>query len=102
MINMKKILLAAFLLIQCLAWAQRAVPPLWGHRVHDEAHVLSQPVIDELEVMLKKHEDSTSNQMAVLIIPSLENESLEGYALRVAHDEWKLGQKGKDNGVLLL
>lgn len=84
------------------AFAQRAVPQLWGHQVHDEAHVLSQQTIEQLEKQLTAYEDSTTNQIAVLIIPSLEGEVLEEYALRVAHDEWKLGQKGKDNGVLLL
>lgn len=82
--------------------SQRAVPPLWGHSVHDDAHILSQTTIDQLEASLKAYEDSTTNQIAVLIIPSLDGEVLEEYALRVAHDEWKLGQKGKDNGVLLL
>jgi len=70
--------------------------------VHDEAHVLSQQTIDELEVKLKQHEDSTTNQMAVLIIPSLDGDDLESYSLRVAHDEWKLGTSNNDNGVLLL
>lgn len=81
---------------------QRAIPDLWGHRVHDEAHVLSQAAIDRLEVLLKEHEDSTTNQIAILIIPSLEGEDLEGYSIRVAHDAWKLGEKNRDNGVLLL
>jgi uncharacterized protein len=53
-------------------------------------------------MMLKAERDSTSNQIAVLIIPSLNGEALEDYAIKVAHQEWKLGQKDKDNGVLLL
>ena len=82
--------------------AQKEIPQLWGHRVHDEAHVLSQGTIDNLEQRLRVFEDSTTNQMAILVIPSLNGEILEQYALRVANDEWKLGQKDKDNGVLLL
>jgi uncharacterized protein len=100
---MKKIIFLSLLLSQTWAYAQRtAVPQLWGHAVHDEAHILSTATIDHLEGLLKAHEDSTSNQIAVLIIPSLEGEVLEEYSLRVAHDEWKLGQKKNDNGVLLL
>ncbi len=38
----------------------------------------------------------------MLIIPSLQGAPLEDYAIRVANDEWKLGQKGKNNGILLL
>lgn len=100
--KMKRALILLFVFVSSLAWAQVTVPPLWGHSVHDEAHVLSQQAIDHLEVMLKKHEDSTTNQIAVLILSSLQGESLEELALRVAHDEWKLGQQEKDNGVLLL
>jgi uncharacterized protein len=99
--NMNKLTIV-FLLCTQVALAQRAIPPLWGHRVHDEANVLSHQAIEELELTLKKHQDSTGNQIAVLIIPSLDGDNLEDYALRVAHDEWKLGEKGRDNGVLLL
>ncbi len=90
------------LLFVSSSWAQLKVPPLAGLRVHDEAHVLSLETIDRLETTLRQFEDSTSNQIAILIIPSLEGEILESYGVRVAHDEWKLGQKDKDNGVLLL
>lgn len=83
------------------ALAQRAVPPLWGHRVHDEANALSEQTVETLEEQLKQHEDSTTNQIAVLIIPSLDGDDLDQYALRVA-EGWKLGTANNDNGVLLL
>lgn len=90
------------------ASAQLEVPPLEGKRVHDLAGVLSSQTIQNLEVQLKVHEDSTGNQIAILIIPSLKGESLEEYSLRVAHYNpntkvgWGLGQANNDNGVLLL
>jgi uncharacterized protein len=90
-----------FLLFTSASFAQKAIPELWGHRVHDEAHVLSADTISTLEKKLQQYEDSTSNQIAVLVISSLDGESLEEYSLRVA-ESWKLGQKDKDNGVLLL
>jgi uncharacterized protein len=70
-------------------------------RVVDLAHVL--PAFDsaQLSDQLRAHEEKTGNQVAVLIIPSLEGEALEEYSHRVA-TTWKLGQKGTDNGVLLL
>ncbi len=92
------------LLMVCMcvaAVAQRAVPELWNTRVHDDAHVLRQETIDRLEKELAHYEDSTSNQIAVLIITSLEGENIEGYSLKVS-EKWKLGKKEKDNGVLLL
>lgn len=100
---MKKVIsLACLFTLVFTTWAQRAVPELWGHRIHDEAHILTQATVDNLEAILRQHEDSTTNQIAVLVIPSLEGEVLEEYSMRVAHDAWKLGTKNNDNGVLLL
>jgi uncharacterized protein len=98
---MKKIVTLLFVLFYCSAFSQKAIPELWGLHVHDDAHILSQQTIDNLETRLKAFEDSTSNQLAILIIPSLNGEVLEDYSLRVS-EKWKLGQKDKDNGALLL
>lgn len=97
---MKKHLLFLFLLFPFFSFAQLAIPELWGTRVHDEARVLSPQFVSRLEQVLKAHEDSTSNQIAVLIVPSLNGEVIEDYTLRVA-EAWKLGQANNDNGVLL-
>ncbi len=97
---MKKQFLLFLFLIPVLSHAQLAVPELWGTRVHDEAKVLSQEFVVRLEQVLKQHEDSTSNQIAILIVPSLEGEILEEYTLKVS-ETWKLGQADKDNGALL-
>ncbi|HEY6950929.1 MAG TPA: TPM domain-containing protein [Bacteroidota bacterium] len=75
--------------------------PFLGGRVNDYAGILSSSTITELDRTLKAFEDSTSNQVVVLTINSLNGESLEEYSVNVAQT-WKLGQKGKDNGVLLL
>ena len=80
---------------------QQAVPALANRRVHDEGGILSQQAVSFLEQSLKSFEDSTSNQIAVLIVNSLEGESIDQFGIRVA-DQWKLGQKDKDNGVILL
>ena len=76
------------------------VPPLTG-RVVDLAHVLPGNVAASLTNDLAAHEAKTSNQVAVLILPSLEGEPLESFSHRVG-TTWKLGQKGTENGVLLL
>jgi uncharacterized protein len=83
------------------SFSQKAVPELWGIRVHDDAHALKPETVDQLEKELKAYEDSTSNQIAILIVQSLDGDVLEEYSLRVA-EKWKLGEKNKDNGVLLL
>lgn len=95
-----KFLICAWLL-SLSALGQKPVPELWNMRVHDDAHVLKQETIDQLEKRLTHYEDSSSNQIAILIISSLDGESLEDYAIKVA-DKWALGKKDKDNGVLLL
>ncbi|MEZ4700138.1 MAG: TPM domain-containing protein [Rhodothermales bacterium] len=95
------LVLIAFLLPLAapLAFAQQ-VPPLTG-RVVDRAEILSAGAERELEQLLAAHEDSTSNQIAVLTIRSLDGADLESYSLEVAR-AWELGQAGRDNGVLLL
>lgn len=76
------------------------VPPLTG-RVMDLAHVLPASAVESMSARLAAHETATSNQVAVLIVPSLEGDTLEEFSHRVA-TTWKLGQKGTDNGVLFL
>lgn len=76
------------------------VPYLSG-RITDNAELLGAGTKQELNVLLKAHEAETGNQVAVLTVNSLEGESVEEYAHTV-FNTWKLGQKGKDNGVLLL
>ncbi len=97
-------LLLAFIafVIPSLAFAQqKAIPPHDGKWVHDEAQVLSANDIAQLEYVLKHERDSTSNQIAVLVVKSLEGDDIDSYANRV-FNEWKLGNDKKDNGVLFL
>ncbi len=91
------------LLFIFLAWpvlAQQSVPPLTG-RVVDQADILSPSTENAITALLAAHEDSTSNQVAVLTIPSLEGEAIEDFSIRVA-ETWGLGAAENDNGVLLL
>ena len=87
----------------CMAAAARgdADVPLLSGRVTDNAGILSAETVSRLTALLRAHEDSTSNQVAVLTIASLDGEALESYSMRVA-ETWKLGRKEHDNGVLLL
>ena len=93
------ILVLGVILNAASGWALD-VPPLTG-RVMDLAHVLPADVAAALASDLEAHEAQTSNQVAVLILSSLDGEPLEEFAHRVA-TTWKLGQKGTDNGVLFL
>ena len=97
---MKQKLILLFL-FPLAVFAQRTIPEHGGAWVHDEANVLSAGTKSQLEGILKAERDSTSNQIAVLIIPSLDGEALEDFSRRVA-EKWKLGKKDTDNGVLFL
>src|SRR5215467_7584638 len=76
------------------------VPPLRG-RVNDLARLLSHEQSTRLEEQLTRFEQQTGHQIAVLTIPSLEGDALEDFSIRVA-EAWKIGQKGFDNGAILL
>ncbi len=76
-------------------------PPKLVGRVNDTANMLSQQARSNLEQKLKAFESATSNQVTVLTVPSLQGDDIDQFASHV-FDQWKIGQKGKDNGILLV
>ena len=72
-----------------------------GNYVVDLAGIVDSGVQTRLNAYLKELEQKTTVQMVVLTIKSLDGDSIDDFSLRMAHDKWKLGQKGKDNGLLL-
>jgi len=76
----------------------RPVPP---RLVNDFAGMLSTQEISQLEQKLVAFNDSTSTQIAIAIVPTLDGYDVSDYAQRLA-DKWGVGQKGKNNGVLIL
>jgi len=76
------------------------VPRLRG-RVNDYAGLIPADRAQALESRLATFEQETGHQIAVLTIPSLDGDPLEDFSIRVA-ESWKIGQKGFDNGAILL
>jgi len=76
------------------------VPALTG-RVNDYAAMISPQARAAIEGKLKALEDAESTQVVILTVPSLEGEPIENFSVKVA-EAWKIGQKGKDNGILLI
>ena len=76
------------------------IPYLTG-RVTDNAQILSETTRQSITESLKQHEDRTSNQIAVLTVPTIDGENIEDYAVKV-FEAWKLGQKDQDNGILIV
>ena len=91
---------AATVLAALVAAGATAVPYLTG-RVVDNAEILKPATRERVAALAKAHEDKTTDQIAVLTVTTLGGESIEEYAGRV-FAAWKLGQKGKDNGVLVV
>jgi uncharacterized protein len=95
-------ILIALLLFALTAGSLTAlnVPQLQG-RVNDYAGVLKPAEKSDLESYLASVEDKTTAQLVLLTIKSLEGDPLEDFSMRVA-EAWKIGQKGKDNGVIMV
>lgn len=95
------VVLLQFVLSGCQLGEKNRIPKLKG-RVNDYTEkTLDAAQISKLEAKLKAFEDSTSNQVLVLIMKSLDGKDLEDFSMEIA-DSLKIGQKGKDNGVILL
>lgn len=85
-------------------WAMTAgaleFPALSG-RVVDQAGLLDAQTSAQLSQMLQAHEQSTSEQIVVVTVPDLQGAAIEDYGYQLGR-AWGIGQKGKDNGALLL
>lgn len=68
--------------------------------LNDFSNLLSQTQKEKIEKRLIEIEKETTNEIVVLIIKSLEGRNIEEYA-NLIFNTWKIGKKGKDNGVLI-
>ena len=75
-------------------------PPLTG-RVVDEAGVLDSRTVGELTLMLADHERDTGQQVVVVTLRSLQGYTIEDYGYQLGR-HWGIGQKGANNGALLI
>lgn len=96
------ILSAASLILfgSVVVFAQSQIPPPRGH-VNDFANIIPDDVEQRLEQKLRDYEVQTTNEIAVVTVESLGGQTIEDYTMRLA-EQWKVGKKGKDNGVILL
>ncbi|HEY6579215.1 MAG TPA: TPM domain-containing protein [Rhizomicrobium sp.] len=92
--------LACLLLAAGAAWAALSFPPLTG-RVVDDAHILSAQTQEQLTALLAQEEKQTGNQIVVATLPSLQGATLEQYGYQLGR-AWGIGQKGKNNGALVI
>jgi len=94
--------LSVLILLLCSGAALAALQfPALAGRVTDAAHILSPATQQSLDRMLADYERGSGNQIVVVTLPSLEGDSIESYGYQLGR-AWQIGQKGKDNGALLI
>jgi uncharacterized protein len=87
-------------LLSSFAVADLTFPKLTG-RVVDNASLLSSSQEQRLTQFLKAHEDKTTNQVVVVTLPTLQGYTIEEYGVELGR-HWGIGQKEKNNGILLI
>ena len=97
--GMTVVWLIALLFFATAASAQ-TFPKLTG-RVVDDAHILTPAVVADLTAKSQALEQKTGRQFVVATVPSLQGYPIEDYGYRLGRS-WGIGQKGFDNGVILL
>ena len=94
-------LAAVFMLLAALpALAAPAFPPLAG-RVTDAANILPAATVATLDAQLANLEKTTTTQLVVATVPDLQGLEIEEYGYQLGRS-WGIGQKGTNNGALLI
>ena len=82
------------------AYAAAEIPALKGY-INDYANMMSPSIRSKLTNELREFERTDSTQIVVLTISSLAGQPIEDFSIKVA-EAWKIGQKGKDSGIILI
>ncbi len=92
----------ALWLLACVGVAQAALtfPALTG-RVVDSAQMIDPAVREQLTQQLQALEQTSGDQLVVVTVPDLQGVPIEDYGYQLGR-QWGIGQKGKDNGALLI
>ena len=104
-VNVQIFLIGLIILFGSAAFAQSsgspAIPMLHAGYVLDETNTLNPTELAALDAKLRHYEDSTSTQICIVLIPSLNGNPVEDFAVTVL-DSNHIGQKNKNNGALIL
>lgn len=98
--KLKKFSLLFFLILFSYLYSLE-IPERPIGRVSDYANILKPEEISTLENILSNYERETTNQIVIAIFNSLEGWDIEDFSVKLA-EKWKIGQKGKDNGIIIL
>lgn len=102
-IKMRKLVLFFALLLGLVSQAQLKIPekPSFIPPVIDSTNTLSSQEKNDLYKKLAIYSDSTSSEIFVMIVSTTQGEDINRYATDLGQ-KWQIGQKGKDNGIVLL
>ena len=91
------------LLLQSVAFAQDIPPKTNPPRFVNDfvGGLLSQSEVNQLETKLKAYYDSTSTQIAIVIVKTVQPYDISEYAFKLGKT-WGVGEKGKNNGIIIL
>ncbi len=100
--HIRQILLCISFIITGLVYAQDIPDPMSPPRlVNDFAGIFPADQRADLELMLRNYNDTTSTQIYVVTINDLQGYAISDYAFRLG-EKWGIGQKGKNNGAVIL
>ena len=97
------LLLVLFWLLPAVEASAQNLPPRPNppRLVNDLAHLMQPTEVEALEQKLVAYNDSTSSQITVVTVPSLDGDEIADYAQKL-YESWGIGRKGKNNGILVL
>lgn len=95
------ILLSTFLLVSIFGFGQIPEKPNPPRLVNDFASAFTKDEVDQLEQKLRVYNDTTSTQLTVVIVPTIGDYDMNTFAVELGR-AWGVGQKGKNNGLILL
>lgn len=96
-----RILLPILIFCSAHLLAQDVALPELNQRVTDLTGTLAPAEQEQLERKLQQFEEAKGSQVAVVLIPTTGDETIEQYAIRLA-EKWKIGREGVDDGVIML
>ena len=99
--NKKSLILIFILLLNGLLVFSIPEKPKNERLVNDYADFLSQSEVNDLEKKLREYARKTSTQIVIVITNDLEGYDISQYAFEIG-EEWGIGQKGKDNGIVIV
>jgi uncharacterized protein len=96
----KKLILTLGLVLLSLTAAAQDFPKPTGY-INDFANIISPEISTQLSNIIRQFDKLTTNEIAVVTIPTLDNIPIEDYTVKL-FENWGIGKKETDNGILLL